>query len=167
MKNILLILFCGLQSLAFGHDFFFAFAEMEYNDISQQFEATVSVSSHDLERIFHEKEWSIDDLDSIEAKSENFTLISNWLLDQFNMSSNEVAVELSVIGCEIELNGMIHFYLVSAPTELSSDLTIKFDLLMSRFPEQQNKLTLYYRDQTITKSFLQNASVQKIRLENR
>ena len=166
MKNILLILFCGLQSLAFGHDFFFAFAEVEYNDISQQIEGTISVSSHDLERIFAEKNWSIDALETIEEKNENFTLISTWLLDQFKLSSNNASIDLSVIGCEIELNGMIHFYLESTPIELTHALTVKFDLLMSNFPEQQNKLTFYYRDQTITKSFLQTAFVHEIRLEN-
>ena len=166
MKNILLILFCGFQSLAFGHDFFFAFAEIEYNDISQQFEGTISVSSHDLERIFHEKNWSIDDLESIGEHPDNFTSISNWLQDQFSIRSNNTAVDLSVIGCEVELSGMIHFYLESVPTKITNTLLIKFNLLMENFPEQQNKLTLYYRDQTITKSFLQTAFVQEIRLEN-
>lgn len=166
MKNILLILFCGFQSLAFSHDFFFAFAEVEYNDISQQFEASVSVSSHDLEGLFDKKKWSIDDLESIDEKPENFASISEWLLDQFKMTSNGTSINLSVIGCEIELNGMIHFYLESTPTELSNTLTITFDLLMANFPEQQNKLTLYYRDQTITQSFLQTAFVHEIRLEN-
>lgn len=166
MKNILLIVFCGLQSLALGHDYFFAFAEIEYNDVSQQFEGTISVSSHDLERIFHEKKWSIDDLESVQENQENFSSISHWLLDQFSVSSNETAIDLSIIGCEVELNGMIHFYFESPPTEITSTLSIKFDLLMENFPEQQNKLTLHYRDQTITKSFLHNAFVQEIRLEN-
>lgn len=166
MKNILLILFCGLQSLAFGHDFFFAFAELDYNDITQRFEATVSVSSHDLERIFDEKNWSIDDLESPEQKNANFESISEWLLEQFQLSSDGLSIDLNVIGSEVELNGMIHFYLESIPAELSKTLTIQFDLLMSDFPEQQNKVTLYYRDQTITQSFLQNAFVHQIRLEN-
>lgn len=166
MKNILLILFCGFQSLAFSHDFFFAFAELDYNDITQRFEATVSVSSHDLERIFAENEWSIDDLESFKSNTDNFKSISEWLLEQFQLSSNDRSIDISVIGCEVELNGMIHFYLESKPAELSESLTIKFDLLMSDFPEQQNKVTLYYRDQTITQSFLQNAFVHEIRLEN-
>ncbi len=166
MKNILLILFCGIQSLAFSHDFFFAFAEVDYNDITQQFEATISVSSHDLERIFDENSWSIDDLELIEERSDNFSSISEWLLDQFKITSNKQSIDLSIIGCEIELNGIIHFYLESTPTELSNTITVKFDLLMANFPEQQNKLTFYYRDQTITKSFLQTAFVHEIRLEN-
>lgn len=166
MKNTLLILFCGLQSLAFGHDFFFAFAELDYNDITQRFEATVSVSSHDLERIFDEKNWSIDELESTDQRNENFQAVSEWLLEQFQLSSSTQAIQLSVIGSEVELNGMIHFYIESKPTELSDTLTVKFDLLMSDFPEQQNKVTLYYRDQTITQSFLQNAFVHEIRLEN-
>ncbi|MDG1333543.1 MAG: hypothetical protein P8P74_14500 [Crocinitomicaceae bacterium] len=166
MKITLLILLCSLQSLAFGHDYFFAFAEVAYNDISQQFEATVSVSSHDLERIFDEKNWSIDDLETAEENTENFTAISNWMLNQFRLSSNENVANFTVIGCEVELSGMIRFYLESAPIEILETLTVKFDLLMGDFPEQQNKLTLYYRDRTITKSFLQTAYVQEIRLEN-
>lgn len=166
MKNILLILFCGFQSLAFSHDFFFAFAELKYNDISQQFEASVSVSSHDLERVFDENQWSIDDLEFRDKKPDNFAAISEWLLEQFKISSNNTRVDFTIIGCEIELNGMIHFYLESAPTEIFNTISVQFDLLMSDFPEQQNKLTLYYRDQTITQSFLQNAFVHEIRLEN-
>lgn len=166
MKNILLILFCGFQTLAFSHDFFFAFAELEYNDISQQFEASVSVSSHDLERVFDENQWSIDDLELRDKNPDNFAAISEWLLEQFKISSNNKPVDFTIIGCEIELNGMIHFYLESTPTEVFNTISVQFDLLMSDFPEQQNKLTLYYRDQTITQSFLQNAFVHKIRLEN-
>jgi hypothetical protein len=166
MKITLLILLCGLQSLVFGHDYFFAFAEVEYNDISQQFEATVTVSSHDLERIFDEKKWSIDDLESAEQNRKNFDAISQWMLEQFVVSSENELADFSVIGCEVELSGMIHFYLESAPIEITTALSVKFDLLMEDFPEQQNKLTLYYRDQTITQTFLQNAFVQEIRLEN-
>lgn len=165
MKNILLILFCGLQSLAFSHDFYFAFAELEYNEISQRFESTVSVSSHDLERIFFENEWSIDDLENT-SNNENFSEISQWLLDQYSLTSNEQKINLQIIGCEIELTGMIYFYLQSDPTEIHDHFSVKFNLLMDDFPEQQNKLTFYYRDQTITKSFLQNAFVQEIKLEN-
>lgn len=166
MKITLLILLCGLQSFAFGHDYFFAFAEVEYNDISQRFESTVSVSAHDLERIFDEKKWSIDDLESREEKTESFDAITDWVLNQFIIRSENSSVEFVVIGCEVELSGMIRFYMESEPFQITNALTVQFDLLMEEFPEQQNKLTLYYRDRTITKSFLQTAFVQEIRLEN-
>ncbi|NVK66152.1 MAG: hypothetical protein HWE22_16295 [Flavobacteriales bacterium] len=165
MKNILLILFCGLQSLVFSHDFYFSFAELEYNDISQRFESTVSVSSHDLERIFYEKGWSIDDLEN-ESNNANFEAISQWVLNQYTLTVGEQQVDLSIIGCEIELTGLIYFYIESKPIEIGDLISVKFNLLMDEFPEQQNKLTFYYRDQTITKSFLQNAFVQEIKLEN-
>lgn len=152
--------------MASGHDYFFAFAEVEYNDITQQFESTVSVSSHDVERIFAENGWSLNDLESYEKENEHFAPIEKWLLDQFTFSTNSQQITLSLLACEIELNGMIHFYIQSTPTELGPSLTVKFNLLMSNFSEQQNKLTLYYRDQTITKSFLQTAFLQEIRLEN-
>ncbi|MFK7783642.1 MAG: DUF6702 family protein [Crocinitomicaceae bacterium] len=165
MKITLLILLCGLQSLAFGHDYYFAFAEVEYNDMSQKFEATVSMSAHDLERTFDEKNWSIDALEFPE-KTANFEAITKWVLTQFVISSNEKAINFDVIGCEVELSGMIRFYLESAPVSVSTALNVQFNLLMEEFPEQQNKLTLYYRDQTITKSFFPSAFVQEIRLEN-
>jgi hypothetical protein len=165
MKITLLILLCGLQSLAFGHDYYFAFAEVEYNDFSQQFEATVSVSAHDLERIFEEKNWSIDELENSE-EAENFEAINAWILTQFTILSGDKNVDFNVIGCEVELSGMIRFYMESAPIDLANTLKVQFNLLMEDFPEQQNKLTLYYRDRSITKTFLQTAFVQEIRLEN-
>jgi len=166
MKFTLLIFLCGLQSFAFGHDYFFAFAEVEYNDVSQKFEATISASTHDMERIFENKGWSIDALESLQNDTENFTEISNWLLDQFSISSRGNYATFTIIGCEIELTGMIHFYIESAPIQISNSLTVEFDLLMDHFPEQQNKLTLYYRDQTITESFLPIKKSKEIKLEN-
>lgn len=166
MKNSLLILFCVLQSMVFGHDYFFAFAEVKYDDFSQVFETSISASAHDLERIFEEKSWSLDELDNFSTENEHFTDISNWILSTFSIRNGSNQVAFTLIGCETELNGMVHFYFESTPIELIGNLVVTFNFLMSEFPQQQNKLTLYYRDQTITTTFLSSSYTHEIRLVN-
>lgn len=166
MKQILLILFSLFQSIAFSHDYFFAFAEVDYDDISQRLEATVSASSHDLERLFDSKKWTIDDLTHFSNDKKNCIEISNWLFEQFSMSTNNQQIELSIIGCEVELNGQIHFYIESKPIEILTELTVTFNFLMNIYQAQQNKVTFHFRDQKITKDYLQNSFVHQFRLEN-
>ena len=38
-----------------AHEYFFSFAEMEYNDITRKFEITISLTTHDLEKIYEKK----------------------------------------------------------------------------------------------------------------
>ncbi len=166
MKNSLLIFFCAFQSLAFGHDYFFAFAEVKYDDFSQTFETSISVSAHDLERIFEQKSWSMDELNHFSDDSEDLDSISSWILKEFTINSASNQVDFTLIGCETELNGIVHFYFESKPIEITDSLTVKFNFLMSQFPQQQNKLTLYYRDQTITTTFLPSSYTHEIRLVN-
>ncbi len=166
MKKALLILFCTIQSVAFGHDYFFAFAELKYDDFSRTFEASISASGHDLDRIFEEKSWSLDELSNISPDSEDFAEISTWILTHFNIKAADVLAEFTLIGCETELNGQVHFYFESKPIEIDTNLTVSFNFLMPEFPQQQNKLTFFYRDQTITTTFLPSGYTHEIRLVN-
>lgn len=161
MKHKLLIFFCAIQSMAFSHDYFFAFAELKYDDFSQTFEASISVSAHDLERIFEEKSWSLSELSQLTSESEHFIEISAWILNEFSIESDG-SVDFTLIGCETELNGMIHFYLESKPVEIGKKLDITFNFLMSVFPHQQNKLTFYHQEKTITTTFLTTSYTQQI-----
>lgn len=166
MKKALLILFCTIQSMAFSHDYFFAFAELKYDDFSQTFEASITGSAHDLDRIFEEKSWSLDGLNELTPESEDFEAINAWILNHFSIKSTNAQVEFTLIGCEIELNGQVHFYFESKPIEIDTQLTVSFNFLMTEFPQQQNKLTFFYRDQTITATFLPSSYTHEIRLVN-
>jgi hypothetical protein len=42
---------------------------------------------------------------------------------------------------------------------------VKFDLLMEKFPEQQNKLTFRFRDKKFTYNFLTITKIQLIKFE--
>ena len=152
--------------MAFSHDYFFAFAELKYDDFSQTLEASISASTHDLERIFEEKSWSLDAMSNLTNESEDFQDINTWILNQFRIQSGSAQAEFTLIGCEIELNGQIHFYLESKPIEIGEKLTVSFNFLMEQLPQQQNKLTFYYRDQTITTTFLSTGYTHEIRLVN-
>lgn len=165
MKNITLIVFCAFQSMVFGHDYFFAFAEIEYNDITRQFELTVVMSSHDLERVLNEKELSIDSLHGMTINSELHDELSAMISNHLQINSGEQTVSFLLFGAELLLNGTLELYLESAPIELDRKLEVFFDLLMQKYPEQQNKLTLYHRDKTYTATFLRGTKSNNILLE--
>ncbi|MFT5861277.1 MAG: hypothetical protein ACI865_003399 [Flavobacteriaceae bacterium] len=165
MKNFLLIVFCAFQSMAYSHDYFFAFAEMDYNDITRQFESTLVISSHDLERVLNEKELSIDSLDGMTLNSDLHEELSSMISKHFQINSGDQQASFSLFGAELLLNGTVEIYLSSDPIDLDGTIQIRFDLLMGKYPEQQNKLTLYHRDKTYTATFMRGTKSNNILLE--
>tara|TARA_Y100000385_G_scaffold289736_1_gene360157 strand:+ start:4310 stop:4813 length:504 start_codon:yes stop_codon:yes gene_type:complete len=165
MKYSLFILFCAIQSLAFSHDYFFAFAEVEYDDMSQQFESTIVISSHDLELILKEKELSIDSLSAMNEDSKLFDELERLLNKHFQISSKNSTAEFRLLGGELLLNGMVQLYTISEPIEISGGISVFFDLLMPRFSEQQNKITIYCRGKSYTATFMQTTKTNEIRFE--
>ncbi len=165
MKHTLFILFCAIQSVVYSHDYFFAFAEVEYNDITQQFESTIVISSHDLEIILKEKELSIDSLPSMNETSELYNELKMLLNEHFQISSGKISAEFNLLGGELLLNGMVELYMQSAPIKITQEIEIFFDLLMHKFPEQQNKITLYHRNNIYTATFMQGTKTNEIRFD--
>jgi hypothetical protein len=171
--RLILFLFLLTCSKATAHDTFFAFAEMEYNEISGKMEATVSVTAHDLEK-YYQKEGKIKgELSKELLDSSVFRFIESELnkhfyldLDPFGENSTMDGVEMvnfRLEGFEFELNGLVRFYLscdLSRPIE--STFGITFNLLMDTNAEQQNKLTFIHREKKATFVFLQTNQKQFI-----
>ncbi|MFT5778985.1 MAG: hypothetical protein ACI837_001942 [Crocinitomicaceae bacterium] len=166
MKGILLIAFCVIQTMVFGHDYFFAFAEVEYDDITQQFESTLVISSHDLEKVLREKNVSIDSIPGMDENSQLYKELQSIISAHFHISSGEQNSSFKIVGAELLFSGVVEIYMESTPIALEASLEISFDLLMQKYPEQQNKLTLYYRSQSYTATFMRDHKTQQILLEN-
>lgn len=135
-----LTLLC-LSNLVYAHEFFFSFAEMEYNATSKHFELTIQASTHDVELALRNQGLNVKELefqtrDSIIKKG-----LEQWLNKGFQVSSSLEKAEFSLIGFEVLPNGLMYAYLESKAINLENELHIQYDLLMSDFPEQQNKLT--------------------------
>jgi len=175
MKHLFLILFLSLGTFVRAHESFFAFAELEYKELQGRLEATLSVTTHDLEQYLQKKQTIKNSLSTALKDSASLTLIENELnshffvdLDPFGQNSTMDGVEFirfSLDGFEEERNGTIRFYMHTALNHpISETLGITFNLLMDSHSEQQNKLTFLFREKKSTFVFLQTNQKQFIDL---
>lgn len=164
MRILAFIALLFLSCTASAHDFYFAFAEIEYNELTQSFECSISASTHDLERLEDKIGFTIDQ--ASEGDENAVKAAGVYIQKYFQIESNGNNVQFNFIGCEVALNGTMYFYLESEPFDLE-DFTfdLKFDLLMNDFKEQQNKATVYFRNETYTHHFTQEARKNTFQLK--
>jgi hypothetical protein len=155
MKHILVVLFFLVTSATYAHEYFFAFAEVEYDEYNARVEATVVMTTHDFESYLKKEKIITKELNFYKNDSVIMKLIENEISKHFSIHSSSVGA-FSLEGFEIELTGMIHVFLTAPILSPQTSLDIQFDLLMNEFKEQQNKLTFIYRDQKTTYVYLQN-----------
>lgn len=149
---------------ASAHDFFFAFAEMDYNDITQKLELTIVVTTHDFERCIESQGGNIDNIASLsETEIEQ---VETYINKHFSVSNSDFKGQFKFVGNQVSLEGTTNLYFESTEIELEKDFEVKFDLLMETFEDQQNKLTFYYQGRTITTAFTPIEQTQTIHIEN-
>ena len=172
MKNFLFIFFILISSASIAHDYFFAFAEVEYNEMNGQVETTISMTSHDFERYLQRKKLIKTNLKSCINDSFSMHNIEIELNKHFNLNpefensildGNE-SFDLKLDGFEIQLTGIVQFYLSSTIPNPINLFKITFDLLMDEYPEQQNKLTFIFRNEKKTVVFIPTMRSQIIEL---
>ena len=164
--KFLTFLFLFLLSLSsFGHEYFFGFSELEYNEITQKLEATIIVSTHDLERALAISAVNSGDLTKLKIDSPEVKEVKNYLMNHFVVEANET-IKFNLVGSEVFLNGTTNFYFESESIVIKRELKITFDLLMDVFRQQQNKITLTYRDKKYTRTFLYTERKHLIKIEN-
>lgn len=164
IRSLLAILIVFSAFAAAAHDYYFSFAEMEYNPITRKIEMTVTVTTHDFERAMESHRHSIENIATL--SDTEFDAIAAYINQHLSLHSGEQTSDFQLIGHEVELNGTTHFYFESAEIELENELSVTYDLLMETFEEQQNKLTFYYEDRTLTAAFTKIDQTQIIYLEN-
>ncbi len=149
---------------SFAHEFYFAYAELTYNEIQQRFEGTIIFTTHDLERAIEPKGSLIGKFEKLDETSAELKLIESYINQHFQINygcaldSNAVDAfcqsQFTLEGIVTQLNGTIECYISSSVIALYNPVQFKFDALMERFTNQQNKLTFIYRNQKETLSFL-------------
>ncbi len=152
---LLCLLFALFSSSLKAHDTYFAFAEVKYDDLNGRLEATLTVSTHDLERVLSEKELLKGALSSSPMNSLLISSITTYIQSAFYFSSREDEQLIwQIEGIENTLTGTTNIYLSSIVNERSGVFTIQFDVFMDRYPEQQNKMTFIFHEKKITRVFL-------------
>jgi len=145
MKTSFLLMILVLGSfVAQAHEYFFAFAEVEYNTSSKCLEMTLQGSAHDVEDVLNESGISIEELEDHYSDSLMQVKLERFINDGLVFSANGVTTYLHLKGMEVKTNGMVYFYLASTEITLVNSIDIQFDWLMNVLDQQQNKLTLNY-----------------------
>ena len=177
IKNITLLLILFISSISFAHNYYFAFAEVEYNEMNRSLEATIIASAHDVESVLRENDVISKSLDYAKKNKKEYYAINDFINKIFSVyvadslsdfaldSSLPPQLEFVLDGFEVLLNGDIQFYLSTKIQNPINQFQIKFDLLMDKFPEQQNKLTFRFRNKKLTHNYLTTNRIQLIKLE--
>jgi hypothetical protein len=153
-KLFAVLIFTLLQFTLQAHEYFFAFAEVEYNTSKRCFEVTIEASAHDVEDVMNEVGISIQELEDHYSDSSMILRIQDFIHKGFQISSGDHSATLLLKGFEVSNTGMVSFYLESAPIDLGKEVVFRFDWLMDQLPQQQNKVTFKYNQQVFTSVFL-------------
>lgn len=148
-----------------AHNYYFGFAEMQYNATNQTLETTLVLSAHDLEDVLKSKKLIARELEFLEKDSLTIATLETFVNSEFIVSSGANRAHFSLLGFEVLKNGLVQIYLLSAPFVLQKSIDISFSILMSEFPEQQNKLTFIHNSQKRTAVFLPHKRTDSIILE--
>lgn len=166
LKVLLLFVFLISAMISSAHEYYFAFAEMEYKSESKKMELTLIVSTHDIEHWLQNKEVKIKELENHTKDTALQKEFEVKLLSGFNLSYEKNSIPLKLIGYEVLDNGLSNFYFTSEAVEINNQFSVRFDLLMNDYPEQQNKLTFIYHGKKQTFPFLQTTREQFIKLQD-
>lgn len=163
-KLAIITLTCLLSFSLKAHDFYFAFAEMEINPFTGAIETTLMVTTHDMEKALTETNIEVRELETDLMDSLVQLSVENYINKHFVLTTGDFQSNFHIEGYETFLNGLTYFYLLSDGKAEVVSYKVKFDLMMDIFPEQQNKLTLYYRDRSYTLSFISNESYKQLNI---
>jgi hypothetical protein len=153
LLSFLIILAISFTSQA--HEYFFGFAEMEYNATEGVYEGTLIFSAHDFEMWLNQKGIKVVDL---EDHIESYSFMEDAgevVFEDFSVSNNTSFLHLSIIGFEVLNNGLCQIYFASSKSPAFDSLDVKFELLMDVFPDQQNKITFLDGKNSYTATFTQ------------
>jgi hypothetical protein len=165
MKQFFFFLFIFVTiSYTHAHEYYFAFAEVHYNELTEELQATVIVSTHDLEQTLQKKGIISKDIATYSNNPEIMQRIQQEVQNGFSFFINDRSIPLTFEGMESLLIGVSHFHFSSKNVKTIANLQAKFDLLMDAFPEQQNKITFLFRATKSTFIYLPTQKSQEIKL---
>ncbi|MFM8595717.1 MAG: DUF6702 family protein [Flavobacteriales bacterium] len=176
-KFVFSVFFFLVSSTApFAHEFYFAFAEMSYNEMSRRFEGTIIFTTHDLEKALDPKGSLIGKLEISDESSPIRTQLEQYINQHFNITygcaldSNAVDAfcqsYFTLEGIATKLNGTIECYISSSKVAgFYAPVSIQFDALLEIYPAQQNKLTFLYRQDKFNLNFIPGKLIQTIPLQ--
>lgn len=166
MRKLLIVISSLFLSLSlYAHEYYFAFAELELNPFTSRLEGTVMLTKHDFEQALNSTGITVNDL-SVELRDSTLqTVVEHYLNQHLTFNAENYSSDFELEGFESFLNGQLYLYLSSVAPVNPGQFSVRFDLLMETFPDQQNKITLYYKEGSYTEAFIKSEETQEINLE--
>ncbi len=161
-----LVLLLSSIHISLAHEYYFAFAEAQYNHTTKRIELSLSVSTHDIEHYLQDKGVKVKELEDFQSDTLMQKEFSIELLKGISFSINSSVIGYKLIGYQVNKNGLTDFFFQSEVIELSNEIKVRFDLLMNQYKEQQNKMTFIYNLKKHTYPFTQINKEQIIHLDS-
>lgn len=170
MKALLtLILFLSLSFFSKAHEYYFAFAEVEYNAESQRFEGTIIFTTHDLEKAIQQEHPEFPIMDTMSVNNPAFIRIKQRINDGFyiEVNGNKRRLQLEFLGIENFLTGTTNIYFQSEKIESINEINFGFKLLMDEYDGQQNKIAFKYGELKETLYFINQENEQTLNINKK
>ncbi|MCE3294652.1 MAG: hypothetical protein K0R65_366 [Crocinitomicaceae bacterium] len=151
---LLFTLFSGTSS--FAHQYYFGFAEVEYNRMDEQLQGTIILSAHDLEDALLKRKVISSKFDKMGHDIATIEALANEIFQNFKCYHKGREIALQGLDFFLTRNGLIEIYFKSEVFVLEDALEFEFSSLMEEFPEQQNKITFILEGNKQTAVFLQD-----------
>ena len=122
---VFILLFCA-SYFSRAHDFYFGFAEVEYNSSTNKFEGTIIFTTHDLEKSLEKDHPELPPFDLIGFDSKEFGIIESVIKKGFAITVKGVKIKLDLIGLENFLTGTTNIYFESEEVNLEDSIIFEF-----------------------------------------
>jgi len=172
---LVFILTLSCNSKVLAHEFYFAYAELTYNELAKRFEGTIIFTTHDLEKALEPKGSLMGKLESSDESSPIRTILENYINQHLQITygcaldSNAIDAicksKFILEGIVPHLNGTVECFISSPSTAFYPPLSAQFSALTEVFAGQQNKLTFIYRQEKQTLNFIPGKLIQNIPLK--
>lgn len=152
LTSSIFILFLSLN--VFGHDYYFSFAEIEYDAEHSCLLMSIKVATHDLEYYYQKKTGETKSIEKAFAVDSCTKKITKFLQEGLSINQSSVPVVMTLEGKTTGKDGFTYFYYKSDKIDPKIGLTVKYDLFMDIFTEQQNKVNFIVNHQNRSYEFL-------------
>lgn len=155
MKNLILSIFTLFLSLCgFGHDYYFSFAEIEYDAEQSCLLISIKVSTHDLDYYYQKKTGESKSIEKVFEMDSCTRKIIQFIQEGLSIKQMSIPVGLNLEGRTTNKDGFTYFYFKSDKINPKIGLVVKYDLFMDIYTEQQNKINFIVNHQTKSYEFL-------------
>ena len=141
------------------HKFYISKTIIEFNTRTQQFEITCKMFTDDLDLTLSQFSGKQIHLGTSQEHADANAVLEDYMKQHFTCAIDGVPVEWRWVGKEVE-NDLTYCYMEIFRKPDFSSLTVRNDLLVSHFPDQQNIVDFSLFGTTQTLVFLNDRSTQ-------